>query len=364
MASIFSSQVAARVCCPMFSAGFLAALFLTVPSNRAIAGQPALIANDFIYQPGTEPYRECHASTLVEVTGPGVHLAAAWFGGTEEKHPDVEIRFSRYDGTVWSKPKSVASGIPPEGGVRYPTWNPVLFQEPGGPLHLFYKVGPSPDSWWGMHKKSVDGGETWDAGVRLPDGVLGPIKNKGLLLSSGQLLCGSSTEAGGWTSHFETFDPTANTWRRFPDLPVVDGLATIQPTLLDHGQGTIQAMFRVRRGGPIAESWSRDNGETWSPLAKSSLQHPGSGIDGVRLPNGGFALVYNDSLTERSPLNVAVSGDGRSWRNALTLESQPGEYSYPACIVGSDGLLHVTYTWKRESIKHAKIDPAKWSWQE
>jgi predicted neuraminidase len=41
------------------------------------------------------------------------------------------------------------------------------------------------------------------------------------------------------------------------------------------------------------------------------------------------------------------------------LESEPGEYSYPAIIQTSDGLVHATYTWKRQRIKHAVIDPAK-----
>ena len=61
----------------------------------------------------------------------------------------------------------------------------------------------------------------------------------------------------------------------------------------------------------------------------------------------------------RSPLNVAVSRDGVAWDAALTLERDPGEYSYPAVIQTSDGLVHVTYTWRRERIRHVVIDPAK-----
>ena len=61
----------------------------------------------------------------------------------------------------------------------------------------------------------------------------------------------------------------------------------------------------------------------------------------------------------RSPLNVAVSGDGKAWQAALVLEDQPGEYSYPAVIQTADGLVHITYTWKRQRVKHVTVDPAK-----
>jgi len=52
-----------------------------------------------------------------------------------------------------------------------------------------------------------------------------------------------------------------------------------------------------------------------------------------------------------------VSRDGRTWKPSLVLESDPGEYSYPAVIQGADGLVHITYTWKRQRIKHVVVDP-------
>ena len=88
----------------------------------------------------------------------------------------------------------MATGIQPEG-PRQPTWNPVLFQPPSGPLLLFYKVGPSARaSWWGMVIRSADAGKTWSQAQRLPDGILGPIKNKPVVLPDGSWLSGSSTE--------------------------------------------------------------------------------------------------------------------------------------------------------------------------
>ena len=80
----------------------------------------------------------------------------------------------------------------------------------------------------------------------------------------------------------------------------------------------------------------------------------------MTLRDGRQLLVYNHTAKGRSPLNVAVSKDGKQWQMALTLEDEPRkEFSYPAVIQTSDGLVHVTCTWKRERIRHAVLDPAK-----
>jgi alpha-L-rhamnosidase len=60
----------------------------------------------------------------------------------------------------------------------------------------------------------------------------------------------------------------------------------------------------------------------------------------------------------RTPLNVAISEDGKAWSAALVLEDSPvSQYSYPAVIVGTDGFIHIVYTWRRERIKYVKVDP-------
>ena len=170
---------------------------------------PAVLGAGFIYEKA--PYPSCHASTIVEIA-PG-KLAAAWFGGTHERHPDVGIWFTRHENGRWQEAVEVATGEQGDG-PRLPTWNPVLFQPEGAPLHLFYKVGPSPSTWWGMLITSPDGGRTWSEPRRLPDGVLGPIKNKPVVLSDGSWLSPSSTEGNpeGWLTHFERSRDQGRTW--------------------------------------------------------------------------------------------------------------------------------------------------------
>ena len=57
--------------------------------------------------------------------------------------------------------------------------------------------------------------------------------------------------------------------------------------------------------------------------------------------------------------SIAMPSAPPTWKAAVVLENAPGEYSYPAVIQTSDGLVHVTYTWKRERIKHVVIDPRR-----
>ena len=90
-----------------------------------------------------------------------------------------------------------------------------------------------------------------------------------------------------------------------------------------------------------------------------SLPNPNSGIDAVTLQDGRQLLVFNNTPRGRTPLNVALSRDGVEWKVVLTLEDQPGEYSYPAVIQAADGRVHITYTYRRQSIKHVVLDPSK-----
>ena len=325
----------------------------TLAAGADLAAQPGLVLREFIYE--AAPFPECHAATVVE-TGDG--LLAAWFGGTRERHPDVEIWTARWKEGRWSAPVSVANGIQADG-MRFPCWNPVLFQGKFGPLHLFYKVGPDPAGWWGMTSISTDEGKTWSDGVRLPNGILGPIKNKPIESPSGAWVSPVSTEDHGWRVHFELSSDGGKTWNTTSPMPEKEPPGLIQPTILQHSGGRLQALCRDRKGQHIYELWSSDDGRTWTAPEATSLPNPNSGIDAVTLTDGRHLLVYNHTPKGRSPLNVALSSDGKKWDTVLTLENEPGEYSYPAVIQTSDGMVHSIYTWKRKRLRHVVIDPGK-----
>jgi predicted neuraminidase len=227
---------------------------------------------------------------------------------------------------------------------------------------LFYKVGPSPAKWWGELKTSTDAGQTWSKARRLPEGILGPIKNKPVQLANGDILCPTSDEStekpSKWRVHFERSCDAGATWTKTE--PLNDGLAisAIQPSVLFLGGDKLLAIGRTRQQR-LFQIESPDAGKTWGQMQLTNLPNPNSGTDAVTLHDGRHLLIYNHTPKGRTPLNLALSLDGNTWQAALVLETDPGEYSYPAIIQTADGLVHATYTWKRQRIRHAILDPTK-----
>jgi len=300
----------------------------------------------------TAPFPACHAATICEVEG---DLLCAFFAGTDEGEDDVGIWLSRFHDSRWSEPVRVADGRQ-ASSRQLPCWNPVLWQVTNTHLQLYYKVGPSPQSWWGVLKESHDAGRTWSAPRTLPEGILGPVRNKPVRIGD-RLLCGSSTEHAGWRVHMEWTDDLGRSWKRTAALNSAAEWGLIQPTLLTHPDHKLQILCRSQQGR-VVELWSHDRGETWSPPQPLDLPNPNSGIDGLTLTDGRHLLVYNHTARGRSPLNVALSRDGRNWINRVTLEDEPGEFSYPAVIQTSGGSVEIVYTWNRRRIRHVTLNPS------
>ena len=327
-----------------------------------------LVKEEFVFE--RAPFASCHASTICR-TSRG--LLSAWFGGTEEGHEDVGIWTSYHDGAGWAAPQLVADGVQ-HADLRYPCWNPVLYQPPGdAPTLLFFKVGPNPEQWWGEMMVSYDRGRTFVDRQRLPQGIDGPVRCKPILLDDGQtLLCGSSTESDGWRIHFESVQlvhgEPHGTWKRVGPIDKASKFQAIQPTILTHSDGRLQVLCRTKES-VIASSFSSDAGATWSDLKATDLPNPNSGIDAVTLADGRQLLIYNPldagetGWGDRGVLNLALSDDGLKWHPVAELERQPGaEFSYPAMIQDPvTGLIHITYTWNRKRIKHVVVDPKQLS---
>jgi alpha-L-rhamnosidase len=306
-------------------------------------------STQFIYD--TASFASCHASTIVE-TPKGI--LAAWFGGKFEGDKEVNIYASWLVNNKWSTPFILADGFVNDS-IRYACYNPVLFLAPNQKLLLFYKIGPNVQGWTGWMKRSSNYGATWSAPEKLPDGILGPTRNQPYVVGD-TLICPSSTENTGWKVHFEYTTNNGKSWTRGPDLNDAKPITGIQPAILRHGDQLLQALTRSQNG-TVNETWSYDNGKTWAPLQQTNLINNNSSIDAITLQDGRHLLVYNHcSAPSRSPLNVAISKDGKNWEPLLVLEKEvSAEFSYPYVIQTADQKIHITYTWKRKKIKHVVL---------
>lgn len=326
-------------------------------SNTSSLKKPATIAHT-LPQKGflfgdDEPYPECHASTVLHLAD-GNYLAA-WFGGTKEKDDDVGIWMTKGRPGNWKKPFEVAK-INNDAH-----WNPVLFKSTDGTIYLFFKVGKTIPDWQTYLKTSEDGGETWtDAKQMIPGDVggRGPVRCQPIILSNGTWIAGASNEQGLWNVFFDRSEDCGKTWLATPyvelDRHSITGQGVIQPTLWESAPGEVHALLRSS-ASIICRTDSKDYGRTWSPVYKTSLPNPNSGIDVVKLSGDTLLLAYNptgDDWGSRGKLALALSFDnGNTWSKKIELEhaNVKDEFSYPAIIVHDDTVM-VTYTWNRKKI--------------
>jgi predicted neuraminidase len=183
---------------------------------------------------------------------------------------------------------------------------------------------------------------------------------KPTVLPSGRILLPLYTDTFS-VSLMAISDDGGKTW--YAGKPLA-GYGNIQPAVLWRKDGTLVAY--MRENGPLRRirvAESKDDGITWGPVGASDLPNPGAGLDAVRLVNGHWVLVYNDTTSGRRSLAVSLSDDeGRSWKWTRHLERHDsGSYHYPAVTQGQDGTIHVVYSYfvaGGKSMKHAAFNEA------
>lgn len=346
----------------------IAAVFITVLIAGVLAGchstkqaeeknmekpQVDLVAKDFIFG-DDRPFAQCHASTVLR-TDDGQFLVA-WFGGTHEKHDDVGIWLSKGAPGKWAPPVEIAK-------IREDAhWNPVLFKDPSGTITLFFKVGKEIDFWETWYKVSNDNGQTWSEAKELvagDKGGRGPVRNKPIVVSDGSWLAPASNELEGvWNAFIDRTEDGGKTWMETDFLKLnrdsITGEGVIQPALWESAPGKVHMLLRSS-AGIICRSDSDDYGKTWSPVYKTSLPNPNSGIDVTKLGDNTLVLIFNPddkNWGSRSPISLAVSRDnGVTWDPMIELEKgdEEDEFSYPSVISFGDTVA-VTYTWNRQRI--------------
>lgn len=299
----------------------------------------------------------CHASTVLPLDNGTV--VAAWFAGSSESDDDVKILTSvRGTDGKWGEPIRVSA----DPNVAH--WNPVLFQNDGGTITLYFKVGKDTEYWKTYYSVSTDG-KNWAAPRELVpgdnSGGRGPVKNKPIRLKNGTILAPGSTELGGkYRCFVDISTDNGKTWNRTPEIDSTFlgffKTPMIQPTLWESKDGSVH-MFTRTKVGKIYRSDSYDGGKTWCSAYPTNLPNNNSGIDLDTDDSGRIFLVYNPVGFPgiRTPLTLAVStDDGKTFTKIKTFERGLAEYSYPAVVVKGD-TIHITYTYERDYIAYWQI---------
>lgn len=354
-----------------------------------------------------------HGSCIVEL--PNGDLLVCWYNGSGERTADdvkVEGMRKRKGAKTWSGRFLMADTI------GFPDCNPCMFIDPRGRLWLMwvaiianewhtallrYQISDNPRGtgaprWTHSDILILKPGNEFaemvakqcDEDEKRIDQILPPEeRERGL-----QYLAERRKNAGdkyvrrmGWMTRVHPFvldggriivplysdgfdfsimaisDDGGKTWQASRPLVSMGG---VQPSLVQKRDGTLGAYMRDNGPPPkrVMRSESRDGGMTWSPVVDDDIPNPGSGLEVIRLQNGHWAMVCNDTERGRHSLAVLLSDDeGKTWKWKRHLElDEPGQgsYSYPSIIQAKDGTLHVTYSWsqpgKGSCIKYAHFN--------
>jgi predicted neuraminidase len=308
-----------------------------------------------------------HVASLAQM--PDGIMAAVWYGGTAECHPDVKIYFSQRETGSWSAPRVIMTRELAERDLGRPVkslGNAVLLADPDGSLRLLF-VTIAMGKWSGSQLNtclSTDGGFSWSKVGRL---TLSPFFNFSELVRNRPV----ARTGGGWcVPIYQEF------LGKFPELlwlgerdgkltysktRIAGGCSTFQPSLIPsdgvHAEVLLRDYTDARK---IHVSGSDDGGMTWLKPLATEIPNPDAGISGLRLSDGRLLAAFNDSAKDRSDLTLAITADrGKSWKRVAVLEKEEGaSFSYPYLMRSSDGMIRMAYTRKGRTITLSSFNEA------
>jgi len=330
-------------------------------------------------------YPSSHAANLLELRNGD--LLCVWFAGSWEGKSGIGIVISRLPKGAdrWSRTRLIDR----REGESFQ--NPVIFEAPDGTVHIFHttqKADAGEANAQVLHVVSSDHGETWSAPKVLFAKGGSFTRHPLLVMPDGAWLLpmtyvtSKGIGEGAETNYpaMEISHDSGKTWTECL-LPKAEGL--VQPTVVTLTPNRFVSFFRSRASDWIYRSTSSD-GCHWTQPEASILPNNNASVQAVRLHDGAIAIVFDNSHTDKSgakpiaglrkPLSVALSRDGGvTWSEVRDIETgrpgygmdeqkpkEPGreEYSYPTIVQTSDGLIHVAFTYRRQTIKEVSFSEA------
>ncbi|MEO7141975.1 MAG: exo-alpha-sialidase, partial [Bryobacteraceae bacterium] len=241
-----------------------------------------------------------------------------------------------------------------------------------GLVWLWYVVRPG-RTWSSSRiamKISRDGAATWSDTTMLTfeEGTM--VRGKPIVLLDGGYLLPVWKETGfdpevvgnDTVSFFMRYDPPAQKWSESTRIHA--RLGALQPAVVQMDGKYLIAYCRHGGGygrgidGHVVRAESHDGGRTWTEGVETELPNPNAAVDFLKLRDGHLLLVYNDSMSERTPLTVAISMDGdKTYPYRKNIAEGKNEFAYPYAIQTRDGKIHIVFTSeKRTVINHAIFD--------
>ena len=343
----------------------------SAPASHRPAPPLAVARTDELYKPATLPDGRLVAAALPTVEGVQRVVAI----------------YSRDNGHTWGEPSTLFSLPREEGSFGY--FN--FMADRAGEMHLFFLVDPSTGAKWRRthpqatapearldiwHIKSTGGGTAWPSPKRIWEGRAGDMLSV-VQLRSGRILLpicyrtdrnwarrGDGFDAYTYHGQFDSSvlysDDGGESWRqspsalRTPTPDITTILGAVEPVVLQLKDGRAWMLIRTQMGR-FYESYSADDGKTWTPPVPTSLISSDSPAGLVRLPDGRIVMILNRTLRfpyaygGRHVLHAAISDDdGRTWhgyrevvRDPLRGQPPPpdGDFgpSYPYPTLTQDG---------------------------
>lgn len=320
-----------------------------------------------IVGPETPTGRYKHPAAITELDDGDLLLA--YYGGDGEHAPGTAVYGMRKTDSGWSKPQVLAQD------PFYSVGNPVVWQAPDGLVWLFYVVRPG-ETWSTSRiaaKVSRDGARTWSDStvISWEEGAM--VRSRPLALRAGNDLLpihretGHDTELTGpdTASLFLLFDPKTHKWARSDLVP--SRMGNLQPAAVELDDGTLLAY--CRRGGDyepgddgyVVRTESQDGGKTWSAGVETEFPNPNAAVDLIKLHSGTLLLVYNHSMSERTPLATAISTDGgKTFRRGPNIAEGENPFAYPYALQTREGKLHVVYTTEGRTVVRMATFEESW----